>query len=88
MLSHTAVDQERTIHIVVAAFEEPGQRRDGHGCNEAVQEQGPNAAAAAPAVAANPVAATVAVATKGREPPAKGIRRAAAQRWRRPAITQ
>ena len=89
MLSHTAGHQQHTIRVcVIAALEEPGQRRDRHGCNEAVQEQGPNAAAASPAVAADSVAAAVAVAAKGREPPAKGVRRAATQRRRRPAVPE
>ena len=89
MLSHTAGHQQRTIHVcVIAALEEPGQRRDGHGCNEAVQEQGPNAAAASPAIAADSVAAAVAVAAKGREAPTKGVRQATTQRRRRPAVPQ
>ena len=73
MLSHTAGHQELTIHVVIAALEEPGQCRDSYGCDEAVQEQGANAAAAAPAIAANSIAAAVAVAAKGRQAPAKGV---------------
>ena len=73
MLSQTAGHQQRTIRIIITAFKEPGQRRDGHGCDEAVQEQGADAAAPAPTIATNSIAAAVAIAAKWREAPAKGV---------------